>query len=267
MSKYFSFFKLRFFINLQYKVAALSGIITQFAWGFMQVMIFKSLYNSNAERFPMSLLATNSYIWLQQAFLPFFMFWFIENETFETISNGNIAYELCRPIDIYNIWFINNLANRTTKALLRCWPVLLTALFLPDPYGLMLPNNFLTFLFFVISSILSIIVTVSLCMFAYIITFYTLSPLGIKTLFLSLIEFFSGAIIPLPFFPNKFQKITEFLPFASMQNVPFRIYVGNIVGISIFKALALQLIWILILIYFGKKLCENVMRKIVLQGG
>ena len=33
MKKYISFFRLRFAMNLQYRVAALAGIVCQFAWG------------------------------------------------------------------------------------------------------------------------------------------------------------------------------------------------------------------------------------------
>ena len=67
--KYLSFFRLRFAMGLQYRTAALAGIVTQFVWGFMEIMIFKAFYRADAASFPMSFQATVSYIWLQQAFL------------------------------------------------------------------------------------------------------------------------------------------------------------------------------------------------------
>ena len=33
MKKYISFFKIRFSMGLQYRTAALAGVVTQFAWG------------------------------------------------------------------------------------------------------------------------------------------------------------------------------------------------------------------------------------------
>ncbi|HBA50582.1 MAG TPA: ABC transporter permease, partial [Lachnospiraceae bacterium] len=36
MKKYISFFRLRTVMGLQYRVAAVSGIATQFFWGFME---------------------------------------------------------------------------------------------------------------------------------------------------------------------------------------------------------------------------------------
>ena len=38
MKKYFSFFRLRFVMGLQYRTAALAGIFTQFFWGAMTIM-------------------------------------------------------------------------------------------------------------------------------------------------------------------------------------------------------------------------------------
>ena len=58
MKKYLSFFRLRFTMGLQYRAAALGGITTQFAWGFMEIMIFAAFYRADAGAFPMSFSAT-----------------------------------------------------------------------------------------------------------------------------------------------------------------------------------------------------------------
>ena len=86
MKKYLSFFRLRFAMGLQYRVAALAGIVTQFFWGFMEIMIFRAFYRTDAAAFPMTLSATSSYIWLQQAFLAFFTAWMMENEIFDSTT-------------------------------------------------------------------------------------------------------------------------------------------------------------------------------------
>ena len=41
MKKYLSFFRLRFLMGLQYRTAALAGIVTQFAWGGMEILMYK----------------------------------------------------------------------------------------------------------------------------------------------------------------------------------------------------------------------------------
>lgn len=267
MSKYLSFFRLRFVMGLQYRAAALAGIVTQFLWGFMEILVYKAFYEANANAFPMTFQAIISYIWMQQAFLAFFMAWFMEEEIFDSIVSGNIAYELCRPINIYNMWFSRSVANRLSRALLRSFPILIVAVFLPKPYGLTAPANLTVFLLFLVTIIMGLLVTVAFCMLIYVLTFFTVSPLGLRMLFISSVEFFSGAVIPLPFFPDKIKAVMEFLPFASMQNVPLRIYSGNLAGTQRLQAIILQIIWLGILVGFGKLLCNIAEKRVTVQGG
>lgn len=267
MRKYLSFFGLRFAMGLQYRAAALAGIVTQFVWGFMEIMVFRAFYQADAAAFPMTFSATASYIWLQQAFLAFFAAWMMENEIFDSIVNGNIAYELCRPINIYNMWFSRSMANRLSRAVLRCFPILIVAVFLPYPYGISIPASILHFLLFLVTLVLGLAVTVSFCMLVYVLTFFTISPQGLRMLFTSAVEFFAGAIIPLPFFPEEMQKIMELLPFASMQNVALRIYSGSMDCEQMEKAILLQVFWLIFITTVGKLLCRAAEKRISVQGG
>lgn len=267
MKKYLSFFNLHFSMGLQYRVAALAGIATQFAWGFMEVMIFCAFYRAGQNAFPMSLSATSSYVWLQQAFLAFFASWMLDNDIFDTIVNGNIAYELCRPIDIYNMWFARSMATRMSRAVLRCFPILFVAAFLPEPYGIAGPGSFPDFVLFLVTLILGLLVTVAFCMLIYVLAFFTISPQGLRMVFISAVDFFAGAVIPLPFFPGKMQYLMELLPFAAMQNVSLRIYSGSMSVQEMKKAVFLQVFWLIFLILLGKLLCRHAQKKITVQGG
>lgn len=267
MKKYLSFFTLRFSTSLQYRAAAWAGVVTQFFWGFMLIATFQAFYKSSPEAFPMTLEATSNYIWLQQAFLAFFSTWMMENEIFDVISNGNLAYELCRPIHVYDMWFARSVATRMSRAVLRCFPILLIAAFLPKPYGLTLPKSFVHFVLFVFTLFLGLAFTVAFCMLIYVLTFFTISPQGIRILFTCIVDFFAGALIPLPFFPDKLRKVMELLPFASMQNVPLRIYSGDYGTGEMICVIVIQVVWFLILVIFGRSLCAYAEKKATIQGG
>ena len=267
MKKYISFFRLRFSMGLQYRTAALAGMVTQFFWGAMEILVFRAFYEADPEAFPMTLEATSSYIWLQQAFLVLFAAWLIEHEIFDSIMNGNVAYEMCRPISIYNMWFTRSVANRLSRALLRCVPILLLASFLPSPYGISSPAGWKNFGWFLVTMVLGFLVTITFFLIIYGLAFFTISPSGLRILITSVVEFFAGAIIPIPFFPEKMQKVLEVLPFASMQNVPLRIYSGSMTEPQILKAVTLQLFWVIVLFVIGKLLCGLAEKKVVVQGG
>lgn len=267
MRKYISFFRIRFINGLQYRAAAYAGIATQFAWGFMEILMFRAFYAGNPDAFPMEFSQLSSYIWLQQAFLALFMTWFLENDIFSAITSGNVAYELVRPLNLYHMWFAKNLAGRLSKAVLRCMPILVVAAFLPSPYGISLPSGFPQFIWFIVSMVLGFSVAVAFCMLVYISTFYTLSPMGTRIIAVTMVEFLSGGVVPIPFFPDNIRFIFELLPFASMQNMPLRIYSGNIAGMDILSGIALQVIWLIVLTGVGRVMMQRALKRVVIQGG
>ena len=79
MNAYLSLMKTRYLNNLQYRAAAVSGCLTQVAWGLIHVLVFWAFYQTGADA-PMSMQAVVSYTWLRQAFLALFMTWYYDRE-------------------------------------------------------------------------------------------------------------------------------------------------------------------------------------------
>ena len=264
---YLSFFRIRFLCGMQYRTAALAGIATQFAWGAMNLLAYRAFYAADPSAFPMTLEQISCYVWFNQAFLTLFMLWFLDADIFAAIRDGGVAYELIRPLDLYRIWFVKNLATRAAKVTLRCLPILVVACVLPKPYGLTLPVSAAAFLLFLVTMLLALVLVVAFCMLIYITTFYTMNPLGVRIVATSMCEFLCGAIVPIPFMPDGLRRVIELTPFAAMQNLPFRIYSGDIAGAELVQGIVLQLFWIAALILLGRLMMRHALRRVVVQGG
>lgn len=268
MNKYLSFFRLRFVNSLQYRSAAFAGIATQFFWGLMELLLFSAFYRAgDTAALPMRFDQLASYIWLQQAFLALFMNWYWDEDILSAITEGSIAYELCRPLDLYTMWFARSAASRLAKAVLRCMPILVIAALLPPPFRLGLPASLPDFLLFLLSMLLGFSVVVTFAMLIYALCFFTISPMGVRIVAMSLMELLSGSVLPLPFLPDKLRAVLELLPFASMQNVPLRIYAGQIAGGERAFTMALQAVWLVLLAAAGKALMNRALRRVVVQDG
>jgi len=267
MKKYLSFFKIRFINGLQYRAAAYAGMATQFFWGFMTLLMFWAFYKNGANDFPMTFPQLSNYIWMQQAFLALFASWSFKNDIFDSITSGNIAYELCRPADLYIMWFIKNIAARIARMLLRCLPIFAVAVFLPEPFNLTAPASLDAGLLFVFSMALSTMLPIAFVMLVYIATFYMLSPMGIRIIVAGVLEFLSGAIIPIAFFPESVQMILYILPFAYMQNAPFQIYNGFLSGAEAIKTILIQILWLTALWLIGRFAMSRALKKVIVQGG
>ena len=267
MRVYLSVLKLRLLNGMQYRAAALAGVATQFFWGFITIMVFEAFYKFAANTPPISLKEIITYIWLQQAFLVFITMWFRDNELFDLITSGNIAYELCRPCELYGLWYAKLLAQRISSALLRCFPILFVSFFLPHPYNMTFPPSFTTFLLFLSSLLMGLFLLVAISMFLYISVFITMSPVGSLLLFSVLGEFFAGLIIPVPLMPVWLQKIAYVLPFRWTADFPFRVYSGHIPQSEAFTGIIIQLGFLLALILLGRLSLNRVLKKVVVQGG
>ena len=86
--------------------------------------------------------------------------------------------------------------------------------------------------------------------------------MGVRILATSVIEFFAGALIPIPFFPQWLQPFIYALPFA-----PFLIYTGFLSGWEAVKSIGLQLVWFFALFALGQLLIKHAIKKVVVQGG
>ena len=265
MIQYLSLFRVRFINGLQYRAAALAGLSTQFAWGFMEILAFSAFYRANPAAFPMEFSHLVSYVWIKQAFLALLMPWGGASNAVESIVSGNIAYDLARPMNIYNRWFFETIADRVSRATLRCAPILIVAMILPEPFRMTLPPDLFQFSMFLISMPITLFVVTAYCLIDYTSTFYTMSRYN--AIFVITADFLAGGYIPIPFFPESFRRIAEWLPFAAMQNMPLRIYSGDISGIDAVRGIGLQLFWLAVMLIFGKLLMRHSLKRVVTQGG
>ena len=265
---YIAYFKIKFLNEIQYKLAAFAGILTQFAWGGMYIMLYSTfLKNSTPSDYTIQQMST--YIWLQQAFFSLYNLWSIDKDILEQCQNGNIAMELIRPIDVYSIWHAKTLGKKLAMVTLRAIPILLICSmpFLKD-YKLLLPTDLGMFILFVIVLVLSIILMMSYIMLMYISIMKTVSPKGIRVTFQMIMEACSGSLIPISFMPNTIIEILKYTPFYYMQNTALNIYNGYISDITeIIKIIGIQLIWIMILTIIGRRIMKKQLSKIVVQGG
>lgn len=267
MKKYYRFMKLRFSTGIQYRMASVTALTTQLVWGLMECLAYKAIAEASGGGLPMDYSSIVTYIWLKEALLVLFNTWAADNDLFAMIADGDIAYELCRPVSIYSMWFSRTLGARIAEAIMRCIPVLICAFLMPKMYRMTLPVNCVSFLLFLITLFLALGITVAFCMLVYMLCFFTISPQGWRMVLTGAVDFLSGNIIPLPFFPKKYLFLLELSPFAYMQNVPFRIYSRDLAGAEIYQCILKQIFWLAVLTFLGIVLWKQAEKRVVLQGG
>lgn len=261
------YFKINFSKETQYRSAAISGIITQLFFGFMYILIYQAFYSSNYVPSGFSLSQMVTYIWLQQAFFTLFKYYDANKDISKQIVNGDISYQLIKPINLYNQWFFNFYTTNISKVVSRSAIFLLVAALLPFGYGISLPASWTYFGLFVLSFVIGSFLIVAINMFSYILVTITLSPMAVFGFMVNIAGLFCGQVIPLPLLPKWFQTFTNFLPFRYANDLTFRLYIGNISITEGFKQIGIQLGWLIGLIILGKIALKKRSKKFVVQGG
>jgi ABC-2 type transport system permease protein len=262
----------RFRMLLQYRAAAIAGLWTQLFFGVVLIMIYEAFYRSApvAAR-PMTLPQLVSYVWLGQALFAMLP-WNVDPEARQMVRSGAVAYELCRPIDLYGSWFARAVAQRTAPTLLRALPMVVVAVAgLPvlglGEWRLEPPASLAAGAGFAVSLGLALVLACAISTLLHITLLWAVAADGIIMFAASAVSLGSGLVVPLPMLPGWAQHTLGWLPFAGLFDLPVRVYSGDIPSAGLAFVLARQLGWTIVLVGLGRWLLGRAVRRVVVQGG
>ncbi len=264
MKSYLKYFKTELLVGLQYKSAAIAGLATQFFWGLLYAFLYKSFYSHTSIK-SINYGELMCYVWLTQSFFAMIIISIKDHNIISMIKDGSVAYEMCRPYNLYFWWYMRLLSKRYAAVMLRSIPILIFAILLPKPYGLMAPISFKAFILFIITLLLGSFVVVGISMLIQCISFFTIEDRGVAGIFCTIGDLLSGFQLPIPLLPLFLIDITKYLPFRFIGDLSFRVYSGNL---PINYSLVLwQIFWIIALIIIGNIVLKIALRRVVIQGG
>ena len=266
MSTYLSFFRMRFLTLIQYRVAALAGIATQWVFGMMKVLVLWAFYQSADAAQPMSFCQTASYIWVGQAMLGVLP-WNEDGEIMNSVLTGQVAYELTRPLDIYYMWYARTLALRTAPTILRAVPQFIIALFLvPAPYGMAAPGLFAV-LAWLPTVVCAILLSSAITNLVHVAVLWTTRGEGIRRFMPTLGMVFTGMIVPLRLLPDWMQTAMRLQPFAGVMDLPAQLFCGSLAPGNVLWIVGLQLFWTAAFVLAGRAMARRGIQRVAVAGG
>jgi ABC-2 type transport system permease protein len=271
LTPYLSVFAGRLEVTLQYRAAAFAGFITQVWFGIIRILIFAAFYAGGAQHAPMTLANAVTYTWLGQACLAFLP-WNADPDVVEMVRSGAIAYERLRPVDTYAWWYVRALAWSVARVLPRAaLMTLFAAVLLPltglGEWGLRPPATSAAAGLFALSMVGMVLLSAAITLMINVLMTAMLTDRGPNALVSPIVNLFSGAVVPLAFFPDAIRPWLRATPFAGLVDIPFSIYFGGLSGWGAAGAIALQFGWVVALILIGRSWLARAMRRLVVQGG
>jgi ABC-2 type transport system permease protein len=261
MSAYLAVFAARFRVLLQYRAAALAGLGTQIFWGLVRVAIFTGFLRASADASPMATDDVITYLWLTQALL-LLLPWKPDPEIEQLVRTGQVAAELVRPVDLYAFWYARAVAQKTAPAVLRCLPMIPLAVLL---FGMDMPADGGAALVFLVSACAAVLLSAAITTLISISLLFTTSAKGVQMFSGAVVNFASGALVPIALLPAAWRPLLDVLPFRGLMDTPFRLWLGDTDGWV--GMIAHQLGWTLALALVGRLLVGVAVRRMEVHGG
>lgn len=182
----------------------------------------------------------------------------------ERVLDGSIATDLIKPMNIQDMCLFEALGASLIETLLAL-PIIIALAAILGCFSVI--GGWVQVALFVLSLPLAFMVKFALAYIAGLMCFYTSNGYGVIYLRQVITDIFSGALIPLSFYPAWFQTLSSFLPFQAAVYLPAQIFLGRISGMEVARAFGIQLFWAVALWILGKLLFRFAMRKITIHGG
>lgn len=203
-------------------------------FGFIYIAIWESVLVGKALPAGYQLEDFIQYIVIGQLVLQMAVFLTPDLDLEEKFQSGMIEMEMMRPTSFLGTQVCIELGKIAYRVLFRTFPVLIVFLLV-----LQLPKlpELLHFLLFVVSLTLAIWLAIQMCYTIGIVACWLEDVRWLYTLYISLLLFFGGQMIPIDIFPEWLQLIARSLPFACIINDPIQFFLGRFQGIELSFAL------------------------------
>jgi len=246
-----------------YGAATLAGLATNGFFGLLRSAVFVAFYAQRPVAEGYSLQDALTYVWLTQGMImPLYLWGWLEIA--ETIRTGAIASDLAKPFNYFGFWLSRDLGRAAYHLLYRWLPTLLIGIIF---FHIRLPASPLTWLAFALSFLLAIILSFCLRFMINVVGFWTTDVRGIMGMVLLFVNFLTGFLIPLEFFPPALRAIVTQLPFAAIISIPNKIFLEQAQGIDLLILLTRQLFWVVVFVAAAQLLLRSATQKLVVQGG
>ncbi len=188
----------------------------------------------------------------------------VESKIKGSVRSGNVALDYLKPVNIFVMYFFEDIGNIVTAFIQSAVVVLLcSSLFivLPIPVSI---GAFFLFLFSVCLSYLLLWLMSAIVGLLYF-KVIDMGPIGIIKDYL--IKIFSGSFVPIWFFPKVVQDIFQYLPFVYTYQLPLSIYIGKTDLNEALKGISVQFVWVAVFFFIFARLKNRIETNVFVQGG
>lgn len=265
MSLSLVFARSSFAIMLAHRVRYVIGVVNYISYVAVNYYLWEALYNGDAtiERAGWTLPQMQTRICVN---------WIVRSSYFSNsdnilaarISKGEITTDLMRPTSLFLQFYGSAMGEAVFRIFFMALPVLALALWI---FNMLPPDTVLHGALFAYSTVLAFNLFFAVNFLTGLLAAYTEKIQGFLWAKFMLLQFMSGLLLPLSFFPPAFRAVFELLPFKGLAETPMNIYLGRYTPDEMRYELALQTGWTILLLLMCNWMWRSVRRRLSILGG
>lgn len=250
-----------------YRAATLGGLVPNVAFGYLRAYVLLAVVAQAGPVGGFDEAAIVTYSFATQALIvPVAMFGGggASIDLPERIKSGDVVVDLYRPLDLQGYWLAIDLGRAAHGLVTRSLLAFVAGLV---AFDLVVPTGAVQMLGSALVVVLAVVVSFAWRYLLALVGFWLVDDRGLATVAGAAVNFFSGFLVPITFFPGWLEGIASALPFAAMVQLPVEVFVGLHDGPGIASVVAQQVAWLLLLGLAGRVVGALAVRKVVVQGG
>jgi ABC-2 type transport system permease protein len=265
VNKYLAFAKASLQIMLVYKSSLALNLIGTVFYVVAMFYLWQTIFLHQTGALPGGFVWEEMKAYILISFLlNSIMTWYDEWVMGRDIREGLVAVDLARPVDFQ--------AKRFCDAIGPIPIELLSALMVGGTVallfgGIALPADPAHAALFGLSAVLAAITKFGLIYCVSMLAFWTTGVTGLSWGRMAIQNIFSGALIPLVFFPGWLQTVAAILPFQGLVSTPAMAYLGKLDWSTTVMLVAIQAVWAVGLLMLGRLAWRGASRMVTIHGG
>ena len=265
LKKYLTLTRAGIIEALQFRLSFLVICVGNLLYLIVVYFLWKAIYASAGTDVVNGMTFSDTLIYLVLATALFnFMEMYTVWEIGRNIQSGKIVLDLLKPMEYRKYLFWSYSGSFVTQFFLTFLPTFIAVTIVTDG-AIHLGINLL---YFVISVAMGVFINYSIDFLVGTICLYTESIWGINIMKQVIVLLFSGATIPIAFFPDTLKTVVYYLPFQSIYNAPLSILLNGEPQIQdVLVTLGTQLLWCIIMMILSKAFWKVSLRQITVNGG
>ncbi len=260
---YFYVYKVQILKSLAYKADVYGNIIGQCIVMFATAFFWKALYAGHDTVKGVAVEDMLVYTIISSVMSILFSS-NVESRVNQSVRKGTVATDMLKPINLYGIYFFEDLGYTTSLIFQNVLPILIIGILfitVPRPAG---PEAFFVFIPCVV---ISYLINWLFAACYSTLAFVALRMGALSSIKFHMIRLLSGSVIPMWFFPGWLSSILNVLPFPYIYQLPLDIYIGKIDIRNALPRMGMQVVWLVLLWLLFCFLQKVVTKHVMVQGG